>query len=221
MNLFTKTALAAGLAIASVSAPIATAPAMAQTAQKIGIVNVPAIVANSAAYRAAQTAQQTTYASQLQQAETRRAALQAQITPLMNAFQTARQVQNPDQGALQQQAQQIQQLQQTGQQELNQILAPIALSETYVTEQIEERLGAAVQAAAQAAGVTLVVSPDTVLWADNSHNLNEAVLNQLNTMLPSVQVTPPQGWVPREMRQQQEAAAAAQAAQGQPATSGR
>ncbi|MEN7536211.1 OmpH family outer membrane protein [Aurantiacibacter flavus] len=221
MKLLTKTALAAGLALASLTAPLATAPAMAQTAQKIAIVNLPAVIANSTAYQAAQTAQQTTYAAQLQQAEQRRAALQAQINPLMTAFQTARQAANPDQAALQQQAQQIQQLQQSGQAELNQILAPISRSEAYVTEQIEERLGAAVQAAAQAAGVTLVVSPDTVLWADNSHNLNEAVLNQLNTMLPSVQVTPPEGWVPREMRQQQEAAAQAQAAQGQPATSGR
>ena len=221
MKLLTKTALAAGLALASLTAPFATAPAMAQAAQKVAIVNLPAVIANSSAYQAAQAAQQTTYAAQLQQAEARRAALQAQLTPLMTAFQTARQAPNPDQAALQQQAQQIQQLQQSGQAELNQILAPIAQSEAYVTEQIEDRLGAAVQAAAQAAGVTLVISPDTVLWADNSHNLNEAVLNQLNTMLPSVQVTPPQGWVPREMRQQQEAAAAAQAAQGQPATSGR
>ena len=221
MKLLTKTALAAGLAFASLTAPFAVAPAMAQAAQKVGIVNLPAVIANSSAYQGAQTAQQTTFAAQLQQAEQRRAALQAQINPLMTAFQTARQAANPDQAALQQQAQQIQQLQQTGQAELNQILAPVSRSETYVTEQIEDRLGAAVQAAAQAAGVTLVLSPDTVLWADNSHNLNEAVLNQLNTVLPSVQVTPPEGWVPREMRQQQEAAAAAQAAQGQPATSGR
>lgn len=221
MKLLTKTALAAGLALASLTAPLATAPAMAQTAQKIAIVNLPAVMANSTAYKAAQTAQQTTFAAQLQQAETRRGELQAQLTPLMTAFQTARQAANPDQAALQTQAQQIQQLQQSGQAELNQILAPISRSETYVTEQIEDQLGAAVQAAAQAAGVTLVLSPDNVLWADNSHNLNEAVLNQLNTMLPSVQIVPPEGWVPREMRQQQQAAAAAQAAQGQPATTGR
>lgn len=204
-------------------APAVTAPAVAQENQRVAFVNVNAVVANSSAYQTAQQQRQTTYAAQLQQAETRRDALQAQLDPLVQAFNTARQQPGADQAALQRQAQQIQQLQQSGQAELQQILAPVALSQAYVEEQIREQLATAIQNAARAQGVTLVITPDTILHAEASHNLNEAVLAQLNTLIPSAQLVPPDGWLPAELRAQQEAAAAAQAAAPaqQPATTGR
>jgi len=202
-----RPALAAGIALATVTGAGAFAPAAAQ-AQKVAVVNLPAVVVNSNAYKTAQTQRQTTYAAQLQQAETRRQALQAQLDPLVTAFNTARAAANPNQTSLQQQAQQIQQIQQQGQNELNQILGPVALSQAYVEEQINDKIGTAVENAAKAKGVTLIVSPDTVVYADASHNLNEAVLAQLNTLIPSAQLVPPTGWLPREMREQQEAAAA-------------
>ncbi|QZH74518.1 MAG: OmpH family outer membrane protein [Erythrobacter sp.] len=220
MKIMFKSALAAALATTVLAAPALTTPAMAQEAQRVGVVNVPAVVVNSAAYQTAQTQRQTTYATQLQQAETRRAALQAQIEPMVNAFNAARAQPNADQNALQQQAVQIQTLQQQGQAELQQILGPVALSQAYVEEQIQDQLGAAIEAAARAQGVTLVISPDVVLHAEASHNLNQAVLNQLNTQLPSAQLVPPAGWLPRELREQQEAAAAA-AVEAPAAASGR
>ncbi len=217
MKYLIKPALAAVLSASALAAPAMTAPAMAQSASEVAVVNVPAVIINSSAYQTAQTQRQTTYAAQFQQAETRRAALQAQIDPLIAAFNAARAQPNADQASLQQQAAQIQQLQQQGQAELQQILQPVALSQAYVEEQIQDQLGAAVEAAAAAQGVTLVISPDVVLYANPTHNLNQAVLNQLNTLLPVAQLVPPQGWLPRELREQQEAAAAAAAAQPQPA----
>lgn len=220
MKIILKSALAAGLAVASISSVAVSTPAFAQAAQKIGIVNVPAVVLNSAAYQTAQAQRQTTYAAQIQQAETRRAALQAQLQPLADAFNAAQQAPNADVNSLQQQATRIQTLQQQGQAELQQLLAPVALSQAYVEEQIQDQLGTAIQNAARTQGVTLVMSPDIILHAEATHNLNEAVLAQLNTLIPTAQLVPPQGWLPREMREQQEAAAQA-AAQQQPATSGR
>lgn len=221
MKTIIKPALAAVLAAATVVAPAVSAPVAAQENQRVAFVNVNAVVANSSAYTTAQTQRQTTYATQYQQAETRRAALQAQLDPLVTAFNTARSQPNADQASLQQQAAQIQQLQQSGQTELQQILAPVALSQAYVEEQIREQLGTAIQNAAQANGVTLVITPDTILHAESGHNLNEAVLAQLNTLIPTAQLVPPDGWLPAELRAQQEAAAAAQAAAPQPAASGR
>lgn len=213
MNTLRKTALAAGLALTALTAPALTAPVAAQAAQKIGVVNVPGVVANSSAFQTANTQRQTTYAAQIQQAETRRAALEAQLQPLLTAFNTARQQANADQTALQQQLAQIQQLRQQGQAELQQIMQPVALSQAYVEEQIQDQLGTAIQNAARAQGVTLVMSPDNLLYADNTHNLSEAVLAQLNTLIPNAQIVPPQGWLPRELREQQAAVAAAQGAQ--------
>lgn len=223
MKIMFKAALAAGLAVASLGGVAVSTPAFAQ-AQKVAFVNVPAVVVNSTAYQTAQTQRQTTYAAQIQQAETRRAALQAQLGPMVDAFNAARQQPNADQAALQQQAVQIQTLQQNGQAELQQMMAPLALSEAYVTEQIQDQLGTAIQNAATAQGVTLVLNSEVILHGEATHNLNEAALAQLNALIPVAQIVPPTGWLPREMRAEQEAAAAAAAAQQQaqqPATSGR
>ena len=192
-----KPTLAAGIALAAIASPAVTAPLAAQSATKVAVVNLPAVVVNSNAYKTAQT----------------------QLQPLVTAFNTARQAANPNQTSLQQQAAQIQQIQQQGQQELQQILAPVALSQAYVEEQIQDQLQTAISNAATAARVQIVLSPDSVLFADNSLNLNEQVLAQLNTLIPNAQLVPPQGWLPREIREQQEAATAAQAQQ--PAASGR
>jgi len=213
MKILLKPALAAGIALASLSAPAVIAPAAAQTAQGIGVVNINAVVANSNAYRTAQQQRQTTYQAQIEQANQRRTAISQQLQPMVTQLQTASQQANADQAALQQQAGQIQQIEEAGQRELQQILAPVALSQAYVEEQINDQLAAAIQSAATAANVSLVVTPDSVLYAAPSHNMNQQVLDQLNTLLPSAQLTPPEGWLPRQMREQQEAAQA-QAGQG-------
>lgn len=204
--------LAAGLVLTAATAPVLVAPAAAQDARGVGVVNITAVVLNSNAYQTAETQRQTTYKAQIDQAQARQQQLAAQVQPLADAFNAARQGANPDQASLQQQLAQIQQIQQAGQRELQEILAPIALSRAYVTEQIEERLDAAVQAAASKNNVTLVLDAGSgqVLYADAAHNLNQAVLDELNAALPSAQLVPPQGWLPRELREQQAAAQAAQ-----------
>lgn len=220
MKKFLQPVLAAGLVLTAASAPVLVAPAAAQDARGVGVVNITAVVLNSNAYKTAETQRQTTYKAQIDQAQARQQQLAAQIQPLADAFNAARQSASPDQASLQQQLTQIQQIQQAGQAELQEILAPIALSRAYVTEQIEERLDAAVQAAASKNNVTLVLDAGSgqVLYADAAHNLNQAVLDELNTALPSAQLVPPEGWLPREMREQQAAAQAAQqpAQQAQP-----
>lgn len=209
-----KPALAAGIALAAVAAPVAIAPAFAQAAPTVGVVNVQAVIANSTAFRTAEQQRPTTYSAQITQANQRREQIAAQLQPLVTKFQADSRAANPNQQALQTQAQQIQQIEQSGQQELQTILQPVALSRAYVEEQIYDKLPAALEAAAKKKRVSLVISPDSVLYADAGHNLNQDVLNELNTALPSAQLVPPQGWLPREVREQQAAQQAAQAAQG-------
>lgn len=210
-----KPVVAAGLMLTAASAPMLAAPAVAQDARGVGVVSLPAVIANSNAYQTAEQQRQTTYKAQIDQAEARRQQLEAQLTPMIQKFNTDRQAANPDQQALQQQAAQIQQIEQSGQRELQQILAPVSLSRAYAQEQIEDRLDEAVQAAAQKKNVSLILDATSgqVIYAGAQHNLTQDVLNELNALVPSVQVTPPQGWVPREIREQQQAAQAAQGAQ--------
>lgn len=218
MKLLLKPVIAIGLAAAAMS-PFAAAPAAAQAAQTIGVINLPAVVANSNAYKVAEQQRPVTYKPQLDQAESRRQAISSQLQPLVAKFNTDRQAANPNTQSLQTQAAQIQQMEQNGQRELQQILAPVAMSQAYVREQIEDRLDEAVQAAANKKKVTMIldISGGQVVYAAAQHNMTQDVINELNTLLPNAQLVPPQGWVPREVREQQAAQAAAQAAQGQQA----
>lgn len=219
-----KSLLAATVVLAAVS-PIAAAPAAAQVVKGIGVVSLPAVVANSNAYKTAEQQRPVTYKPQLDAAEARRAAIAAQLQPLIDKYNRDRQA-NANNPALAQQAQAINQIQQSGQQELQQLVAPIQLSRAYVTEQIEERLDTAVQNAAKKKNIQLILDPTqgAVIYADAAYNITQDVLTELNTLLPSAQLVPPANWLPRELRQQQAAAAAAQSgqpAQNPPATTGR
>ena len=220
-----KPVLAAGIVLGASSVPAFVAPVAAQTvAPGVGVVSLPAVIRNSAAFATAEQQRQVTYKPQIDAAEARRAQIAAQLQPLYAKLDTDRRVPNADQGALQQQARQIQQIEQVGQREIQGMLAPFSLSQAYVQEQIEDSLSGAVQAAATKKNITLILeqSSGAVIFATAPYNITQDVLNELNVLLPAAQLVPPAGWLPREMREQQAAAAAAQAAQpAAPAPSGR
>ena len=209
-----KPALAAGLATALVASPAMIAPAAAQQAS-IGVVVPQRVVVLSSAFQTAQQQRAVTYKAQIDQANARRQSIGAQLQPLVQKLQTDSQAANAaqNQAALQQQYNQIQQIETAGQQELAQILAPVQLSQAYVEEQITDQLATAIQNAATKKNVTMVMSPEGILYAAAAHNLNQDVLNELNALIPAAQLVPPQGWLPREQREQQAAQAAAQGAQ--------
>lgn len=214
-------ALGAGL----LAAGALTAPAQAQTtaaatapvAPGIGIANLEAVIANSNAFRAAQQQRQTTYKAQFDQAKARQTAIEAQLKPLADKFNADRAASNPNQASLAQQAQTIQTIQQSGQQELQGIMQPVALSQAYVTEQIEDKLDQATKAAMVKAKISLLLNPQAVFAATASaYDLTQAILAELNALIPSAQLVPPAGWLPREQRDQQ-AQAQAQPAPAAPA----
>ena len=194
------------MALAAKAAPAASATA---GVNGIGVANPEAIVANSAAFKTAQSQRPVTYKAQYDQAEARRQQIIAQLNPLVEKYKkdAAAQGNTP---AVQAQGQTIQQIQESANQEFQKILAPVAQSEQYVQEQINEKLVGAIQAAMSKNGVTLLVNPQAVISASNAYNLNQAVLDELNAALPSAQLVPPAGWEPREVRE----AKAAQAARG-------
>ena len=209
-----KPALAAGLATALVASPAMIAPAAAQQAS-IGVVDPQRVVVLSTAFQTAAQQRSVTYKAQIDQANARRQAIGAQLQPLYQKLQADSQAANAaqNQASLQQQYNQIQQIEAAAQQELAQILAPVQLSQTYVEEQITDQLATAIQNAATKKSITMVMSPEGILYAAAAHNLNQDVLNELNALIPAAQLVPPQGWLPREQREQQAAQAAAQGAQ--------
>ncbi len=237
MNNFLKSAVLAGLMLGGTQAAYAqkqSAGSTGQTVAGLAVANVDAVVANTNAFKVAQQQRPVTYKAQFDAAEARRAQISTQIQPLVDKFNRDRAAPSANtpagQTSLQQQAQSIQNIQQNAQQELQRMLEPVALSEAYVSEQIGDKLNAAIQAAMAKKGVTLVITPQSVLAASNAYNLNQAILDELNVSIPSAQLVPPAGWEPREVREQKAAQAAQQggqrpaaapAAPGRPAPDGR
>lgn len=217
MKTLLKSALLAGivaiaapqLAFAQTRAPAATAP-VGPIVPGMAVVNLDAVRANSNAFKTAQAQRPVTYKAQFDAAEVRRAQIEAQMQPLIAKFNTDRAAPTPNTASLQQQGQTIQQIQEAGQQELQRMLQPVALSEAYVDEQITDKLSAAVRTAMNKQRVTILLTPENVVSADNAYNLNQAVLTELNLLIPSAALVPPAGWVPRQVREQQAAQAAQQ-----------
>ncbi|EJL34610.1 OmpH family outer membrane protein [Novosphingobium sp. AP12] len=232
MSTMTKTvALAAGLALATVAAQPALAQKKGAAApaatggtivQGLGVASFDAVIANSNAYKAAETQRQTTYKAQYDQAQARNTALNAQIKPLVDKFNADRQGGKVADAQLQQQAGAIQQLQENGKAELQRILQPVGLSQAYVNEQIEDKLNDAVKAAMSKKNVSILISPDAILAVNGgAYNLNQDILTELNTALPSAQLVPPAGWEPRQIREQRAQAAGQQAPAAATAPTGR
>ena len=212
MKIFSHSLIAASLTLAATSM-LATTPAAAQAIKGLAVANPNAIVALSNAYKVSEQQRPLTYKSQIDQANARKTQIEAQLRPLATKLEADARAANPNQVALQTQYSQIQQIEQAGQQEINQILQPIALSRAYVIEQIGEKLEAATKAAMSKQKITILLDSESVINADQTYNLNQAILNELNTVIPSAQLVPPAGWLPRQQREQQAAAAAAQGQQ--------
>lgn len=207
MKTILKSVAAAGLLLGTASLPAFVAPAMAAgpIIPGLGVANLEAVRVNSNAFKTAAQQRQTTYKAQIDQANSRAQQIQAQLKPLADKFEADRRGGKASEAALQQQVAQIQQLQQSGQQEVNQILQPVAISEAYVDEQIAEKLNTAVQNANNKRKISILLRPDSLIYADNGYNMNQDILNELNALLPSAQIVPPAGWEPREIREQRAA----------------
>ncbi|MFM5907079.1 MAG: OmpH family outer membrane protein [Novosphingobium sp.] len=181
-------------------APVPAPAATGIVVPGLGIANIDLILVNSAAYKTAQQQRPVTYKAQYDAAEARRKQIADQITPMVTKFNADRAAPNANQAALAQQAQAIQALEQSGTAELQRILQPVSLSEAYVQEQIGEKLNTAINNAMTKQRVTLLLNPSAIVATTNAYNMNQAILTELNTLLPSAQLVPPAGWEPREVR---------------------
>lgn len=200
---------AASLAVAGVS------PAMAQSRLGVAVANVEQAVFESNAYTTARTQMQTTYKAQIDQFNARNTALNADLQAKQTALQTALQAaNNQPTPAIQTQYEAFQKAQNDARAELERLGQPIQIAQAYVEEQIGLKLSDAIKAAMTAAKVDLVLKPDATVSYQPSVDITAQVKAQINTLVPSVSITPPAGWRPGG---QQGAAAAPTAAAPAPA----
>ena len=199
--------LLAPLALLLAATPALAAPAAAGGVNGVAIVNLDAAIAGCNAFKNAATARQTTYKPQIDQAQARAQQIQAQLQPLAEKFNKDRGTAGIAQSTLAQEYETLQKIQADGKQEIGKIMEPEQLSEAYGIEQLNAKLGDAVKAAMAKQGVSLLLRREAYVYGTPSADLTQAVTDELNTSVPSVQIVPPAGWVPAEQR----AAAAAQA----------
>ena len=209
-----KFAIGSALALA-----LACQPAFAQAAKKpapaaasaprsgpimpgVGVADLQAAMAKSNAYRVAQTNRQNTYRPTVDAAQARARQIDAQLKPLIDQFNADRAAKKPE-AVLQGQLTQIQTIQAQGEAEIKTMLVPIELSEAYVREQIADKMGQAVNNVMSKRGITLLLGPDAVILASQNYDVTDAVVAELNVLVPSVQIVPPPGWVPRAEREAQ------------------
>jgi Skp family chaperone for outer membrane proteins len=221
------TALALTL-VAPLAAQTRPTPAAAPAASTgaivpgIGVANLDAAIVNTKAYKAAAQQRLTYYKPQYDAAQAKANQIDAQLKVAVDKFNADKAAKKPD-AVLQQDYAAVQNIQEGGKEEIRQILMPVILSEAYVNEQIAERLDQAVQSAMAKRGITILLGPDTVIARANAYELTPAIITELDVLLPTVNFVPPQGWLPRSVREQQAQQQAQQprpaaAAQPRPAT---
>lgn len=218
MKLFLK-CTAAALMAAGTLASGAIAPVAAQTVAGIAVADQRRAVVESSAFVNANNARPTTYKAQYDAAQAKSNQIRQQLEPLVNKFNTDVQAPNAqqNQAALQQQLGQIQQLREQGSQEVQEILQPVALSEAYVLEQISDKFDQAVRQAMTKRKVSIVLEAGATLARADGYDITKDITAELNALIPSAQLVPPQGWLPRQQREQQAAQQAAQQGQARPA----
>ncbi|RPF72479.1 OmpH family outer membrane protein [Aurantiacibacter spongiae] len=224
MKSLTKIALAAGLATTATAAP-----ASAQV-NGIGTSDLPIAVVGSQAFQTGYQQIATQYQAQRTTVEQR----QQQRTQLVQQLDTNGDGQLSEDEANAAPQATVQQVQAIDQ-EIQQIQRPINLARIYVVQQVAQQYAPALQQVVSAQNVQIVLTPDAIVYAPEAANLTPAVVQALNTRVPSVQITPPAGYQPSEaavglfqqvqqvllMAQMQQAQQQAQTQTQQPATSGR
>ena len=186
-----KKLLLAGAALA-LSAALA-APAAAQV-NGIGVSDPAIVVASSSALQAAYGQINTTFAAQRTQLDQQ----QQQLTTLLRPFDTDGngQLDDSERAALQGNATVAQQAQ-TLEQTISTTQQPITAARVYAIEQIAQQLNPAVQQVVSSKAVSVILSPQAVVYVAEAADLTDEIVAALNTLAPAVSTAVPQGWQPQ------------------------
>lgn len=208
---------ASALAIATMSvSPMMAAPAAAQ-ARATAVADVRGAAARSTAFTTASQQIESTYKAQIDQQNTRGQTLQAEMNVLIAKYNEESKKTPQNQAAMQAAGKAVQDKRQAAQTELGQIGAPIDLAIAYVEDQISIRMNEAIKAAMASKKVDLLLNPDAVLARENNVDITDAVVVELNKILPSVSIAVPAGYQPGQLVQQRNQQLQDAARAGQPA----
>lgn len=193
---------AAALALAPVAgiAMMAT-PAAAQSKLGIGVADLEGAVAKSAAFTNAMTAMQTTYKSQIDAFNARKTTLESELQTKATELQTLQKAPGATPASLQPKIEAFQKRRDDIQRELSTLGRPIGLAQAYVEEQVTAKLNDALKSAMVKRKVDLVLVPGATVSYQPTVDITDAVVAELNALVPSAQIVPPAGWQPGQQKQ--------------------
>lgn len=207
------------IAAAALAAPMTLAGQAHAQARSVAVADQERAIAESNAFKTAMTQMQTTYKTQIDQLTARRTALQAEIQPLVTAYENAAKAPNATEASVRPSATALQTKNNAANQELQRIGAPVELARAYVIEQIALKMNDALKATMTARNVDLLLVPNATVSYQPAADITTALTGEINRLVPSVQIVPPAGWRPGQA--QQPAAGAPAAAPQQPQPQGR
>lgn len=209
------------LAAATLSvAPMFAAPAAAQSKAGIAVADVRVAAGKSNAFTVAMQQIEVTYKAQIDARDSRAQTLQAELNLLVAKYNEEARKPTPNQALVQAAAKAVQDKRAAANAEVGQLGQQVDLAVAYVEDQISVRMNEAIRSAMKRLKVDLLLNPEGVLARENNVDITDAVVADLNAILPNVGIVPPAGYQPGQLVQQknQELVNAARAAQGTPAT---
>lgn len=82
--------------------------------------------------------------------------------------------------------------------EIAQLQQPIVTAQAFAVESIADRYAAAQQQVVTQKKINLILSPEAFIWAPEAVNVTGAVTAALDAAVPSVGITPPANWQPKQ-----------------------
>jgi len=175
---------------AAPAAPVASAPGYA------AVYDPATAVRESAAFKAADAQIRTQYKAQIDAYSARATPLGNELRGMETEIRNLQNTANTPPATLQARVTAYQTRRQAIENELAPLGAPFQRPFAYVEEQIITRLDQAVRAAMTAKRVTILIRPDAVAGLLPQGNITGDVVTQLNSLVPTVSITPPAGWQP-------------------------
>jgi Skp family chaperone for outer membrane proteins len=80
--------------------------------------------------------------------------------------------------------------------EISQLQEPMVKAQIYAIEKILEKYSDAQQQVITAKKINMILAPDALLWAPPTIDITDAITASLDTLVPTVGITPPAGWQP-------------------------
>lgn len=183
-------------------------PAIAGAAQAqtngVAIADPETVILTAKALDAANQSISTTYKPQLDQANARQQALQAELLTLAAPIDTNHDKRLSDDEIAAAQAAhspvlaKMEAAQKAGQADAARLSAPATRAQAYAIEQISQRYPAAVKTVVDAKKISLLLGAGTVQYSTPAVDVTADIKNALDAAAPTVPITPPADWQPSQ-----------------------